>query len=180
MHARVAAALLTLASLAAVASSCSPGNSRDVVPDSRDVRLVPDASAPPDKSAPDGYAYVAKRPHAAIGLVGVRNGSRPDAERVVDRIADDLEACAARLEKRGELASGALQLVVMGSGSGRAEITDVRLAPGGPVAANALECVVAPLRASALTPSFTLAIEATWGPATREAAPPDGGAGSGM
>ena len=135
------------------------------MPDSRDVRVGPDAGAPPDRGAPDGYAYVAKRPHAAIGLVGVRNGARPDAERIVDRIADDLEACAVRVEKRGELASGALQLVVMGGGNGNAEITDVRLAPGGPVAANALECVVAPLRASALTPSFTLAIEATWGAA---------------
>lgn len=135
------------------------------MPDSRDVRLGPDASAPPEKSSPDGYEYVAKRPHAAVGLVGVRNGARPDAERIVDRIADDLEACAVRVEKRGELASGALQLVVMGGGNGNAEITDVRLAPGGPVAANALECVVAPLRASALTPSFTLAIEATWGAA---------------
>lgn len=144
---------------------CSPGNSRDVVPDSRDVRLVPDAGPPADAGATDGYQYVAKRPHASLGLVGSRNAKVEDVQRAVDRIADDLDACATRLQERGALVEGALQLVVVGSENGKAEVTDVRLAPGGPVAANALECVIAPLRATSLTPSFTLAIEATWGPA---------------
>lgn len=134
------------------------------MPDSRDIRLGADAGPLPDKTSPDGYEFVAKRPHASIGLVGTRNAKPDDAHRAVDRIADDLDACATRLQERGELASGALQLVVVGSQNGKAEITDVRFAPGGPVAANALECVIAPLRATALTPSFTLAIEATWGP----------------
>ncbi|MBS2019413.1 MAG: hypothetical protein JST00_41510 [Deltaproteobacteria bacterium] len=162
----LARALAASAIAAATAAACSPGNSRDVVPDSREVRLVGDGGAPPpEPPSSEGYAYVARRRHASIGLVGSRNAKPEDAARTVDRIADDLDACAARLQTRGDLVSGALQLVVVGSENGRAEITDVRLAPGGPVAANALECVIAPLRATMLTPSFTLAIEATWGPA---------------
>lgn len=166
---------------------CSPGNSRDVVPESRDVRLGPGAAAdggtPRGQDPGAGYAYVAKRPHAAVGLVGARDLSDEDARRVVDRLADDLESCAARVERRGELAEGAMQLVAIAGPKGNAEVTDMRLAPGGPVAANALECVVAPMRASTLVGSGsmrdgglpTVAIEATWGPTG--ARPRDAGSG---
>jgi hypothetical protein len=98
--------------------------------------------------------------------------SDADAQRIVDRVADDLETCARRVEQRGELVEGAVQLVAVTGSRGTAEVTDVRLAPGGPVAANALECILAPLRATTL-PAATragvpaLAIEATWGAATR-------------
>ena len=155
-----------------------PGPPRDVVPETHDVRgdVVPDAgsSARPDQSP---YAYVARRPHAAVGLVGAHFMSDADAARIVDRVADDLEACARRVEQRGELASGAVQLVAVTGSRGTAEVTDLRLAPGGPVAANALECIVAPLRATTLPAANkagvpALAIEATWGPAARG----DGGA----
>jgi len=91
-----------------------------------------------------------------------------DAHRIVDRIADELEACARRVEQRGDLVEGAVALVAVTGSRGTGEVTDIRLAPGGPVAANALECIIAPLRASPL-PKATqgvpaLAIEATWGP----------------
>lgn len=171
---------LGAAVLAALAAAC-PAPARDVVPDTRDVRLAPgaDAGEPPPRK--EGYIYVARRPRASVGLVGSRSMSEADAQRLVDRIADDLDACARRVEQRGELASGALQLVAIAGPRGNGEVTDLRLAPGGPVAANALECVVAPLRASvfpaapgAAAPGTsgaapivglpTIAIEATWGP----------------
>jgi hypothetical protein len=137
------------------------------VPESRDVRgTTPDAAAPPST---DGYAYVARRPHGAVGLVGAHFMTAPEAQRVVDRIADELETCARRLEQRGDLVEGALALVAITGSRGTAEVTDVRFAPGGPVAANALECIVAPLRASPLPKATNagvpaVAIEATWGP----------------
>ena len=143
-----------------------PAPDRDVVPETHDVRgPVPDAAAPPRA---DAYVYVARRPHAAVGLVGAHFMTDADAQRIVDRVADDLESCARRLEQRNELVEGALQLVAVTGSRGTAEITDVRFAPGGPVAANALECIVAPLRANAF-PAATkagvpaVAIEATWG-----------------
>jgi hypothetical protein len=147
-----------------------------VVPVSRDVRgNAPDASAP---SRTDGYAYVARRPHGAVGLVGAHHMHEEDAHRVVDRVADELETCARRLDETGRLVEGALQLVAVAGTRGTATISDIRLAPGGPVAANALECIVAPLRASPF-PAGTdagipaVAIEATWTPIMREK--PDGG-----
>jgi hypothetical protein len=158
----------------AVAIAGCPGPARDVVPETHDVRgdVTPDAGAahaPPEQSP---YVYVARRPHAAVGLVGAHFMSDADAVRIVDRVADDLEACARRVEQRGELASGAVQLVAVTGSRGTAEVTDMRLSPGGPVAANALECIVAPLRATTLPAANkagvpALAIEATWGPAAR-------------
>jgi hypothetical protein len=150
-----------------LATSGCPSPGRDVVPVSRDVR-----GGEADAASPvpiDDYVYVARRPHGAVGLVGAHFMSDADARRIVDRIADDLEGCARRLIERGALVSGAMQLVAVTGSRGTAEVTDMKLAPGGPVAANALECVVAPLRATAL-PAATnagvpaIAIETTWGP----------------
>lgn len=142
------------------------------MPETHDVRGDVADAAPPPGGEPSPYAYVARRPHAAVGLVGAHFMSDADAQRIVDRVADDLETCARRVEQRGELVEGAVQLVAVTGSRGNAEVTDLRLAPGGPVAANALECVVAPLRASSLPAASkagvpALAIEATWGPAVR-------------
>ena len=169
---RIASAL----ALGLAVAAC-PSPPRDVVPETHDVRGdVHDAATPPG-AEPSPYTYVARRPHAAVGLVGAHFMSDADAQRIVDRVADDLETCARRVEQRGELVEGAVQLVAVTGSRGTAEVSDLRLAPGGPVAANALECVIAPLRASSLPAASkagvpALAIEATWGPATRA----DGGA----
>jgi hypothetical protein len=171
-------ALATVASaVGAVALAACPGPGRDIVPETREVRVT-DADASADAKK-DAYAYVARRAHAAIGLVGAHDMPQEEARRVVDRVADDLEACARRVEQRGDLARGAAQLVIIAGPRGNAEVTDMRLEPGGPIAANALECIVAPLRATAMTPAPAgarppaLAIEATWGPI------PGGAAGAG-
>jgi len=165
----VAASFVAVAFVAAafVLAGC-PTPGRDVVPESHDVRGdAVDAGA--GARAPEGaYTYVARRPHAAVGLVGAHFMSDADAQHIVDRVADDLESCARRVEQRGELVEGALQLVAVTGSRGTAEISDVRFAPGGPVAANALECIIAPLRASAFPAAMkagvpAVAIEATWG-----------------
>ncbi len=157
-----------------LALGCPPG--RDVVPETRDVRgAALDASAPPRT---DGYAYVVRRPHGAVGLVGAHYMKDDEAHRIVERVADELESCARRLDERGGLVEGAVQLVAITGPHGTAEVTDIRFAPGGPVAANALECIVAPLRASPF-PAGTdaglpaVAIEVTW--ASNRSGKPDAG-----
>ncbi|MBX3185632.1 MAG: hypothetical protein KF819_01400 [Labilithrix sp.] len=170
-----------LAAIAAVASLVAcPGPGRDVVPETHDVHVTNGDASAADASH-DAYVYVTRRPRAAIGLVGAHDMADDEARRIVDRVADELETCAARVEQRGALAHGAAQLVIVAGPRGNAEISDMRLEPGGPVAANALECIVAPLRATPMTPSSgprppALAIEATWGP-IRGHAPPGGDAG---
>ena len=157
------------AALASALLACPPSG-RDVVPETHDVRAAADvdggAAAPPRT---DGYAYVARRRHGAVGLVGAHYMKDDEAKRIVDRVADELESCARRLEAGGALVEGALSLVAVTGAGGTADISDIRFSPGGPVAANALECIVAPLRASPF-PAGTdaglpaVAIEATWAP----------------
>lgn len=175
--------------VSALALIACPPRPRDVVPETRDVRFgagvsaAGDApSAPADAGSGNGYVYVVERPHCAVGLVGLHFMTDAEAKALVDRVADELEGCAGRLEQRGALASGgAIQLVVVTGSRGTAEVTDMLLAPGGPVAANALECIVAPLRATSLPPAKgggvpALALEATWGlarPAARDATTTD-------
>jgi len=174
----VLAATLAMASSASSGSACSPTGPRDVVPESHDVRDGRESDAPlvaqqgHVASPPhDSYAYVARRPHAVIGLIGAKNMSLADATRIANLVADELESCAAKKERDGALAVGAASLVLVATARG-AMVSDLRLAPGGPVAANALECLIAPARTMHLqprTPSTdtaitALAMDATWNP----------------
>ena len=117
--------------------------------------------------APDAYVYVARRAHGVVALAEARNMTNDEARIIVDRIADELETCAGRLEQDGSLVDGATRIVAVAQPTGPPAM-NVRLAPGGPVAQNALLCLVAPVRAITFPPSKTgapgLAIEATWGP----------------
>jgi hypothetical protein len=165
--------LLGLAALVTLVVAGCPAP-RDTVPETHDVRGTTDADAAAPTRRDDAYAYVVRRPHTAVGLVGAHFMTDADAHRIVDRIADDLEACARRLEQQGGLVSGAAQLVAITGSRGNGEVTDLHVSPGGAVAANALECIVAPVRAS-IMPGATragipaLAVEATWGPPERSA-----------
>ncbi len=160
-----------VASAALVASgalaACSPSGPRDVAGEGRDVRVVPSADA---GSAPlDTYAHVARRAHGTVALAEARHLRDADARAFVEHLADELEACAKMLEGRGELVDGAARVVAIAGPRGTAEGLNVRLAPGGAVAQNALLCVLAPLRASPFPPSTDgaqpgVAVEVTWQP----------------
>jgi hypothetical protein len=147
----------------ALATACSP-SPRDVVPDSRDVRVAPgDAGS-------ETYVYVARRLHGTVALAEARHIGDEAARAIVDRLADELERCATELEAKRLLVQGAARVVAVASSSGIPALS-VRLAPGDAAMQNALLCVVAPMRATTL-PAWTdrgqpgIAIESTWGPAT--------------
>ncbi len=164
--------------LATTLAGC-PSSPRDVVPETRDVRVTDDAGA---RSTQGGYAFVEKRPHGAIGVAGMMNLDEAGARAIVVRLADELESCAKRLEEQGTLAEGAAQYTAGTGPRGTGEIGQIKLAPGNAVAANSLLCIVAPVRAAIFPPPAeagvpALLLEATWGPVHggKAAATPDGG-----
>ena len=161
---------------AAAIGACSPSGPRDVAGESRDVRVDPrEAGAP----AAETYVYIARRPHGVIALAEARNMSDEEAHEIVERLASELEACATRLEAERTLVEGAARIVAVAQPSGPPGL-NVRIAPGGAVAQNALMCLIAPVRAIAFPPATAagppgMAIEATWGPRTASRAPGDAG-----
>jgi hypothetical protein len=154
---------LVVASTVAIACSPSP---RDVVPETRDVRVRPgevDAGPPPD-----AYVYVTRRPHAVVALAEARHMSDAEAREIVDHVASDLETCAQRLATQGTLVEGAARVVAVAGPNGTPAL-NVRIAPGDAVAQNALLCLIAPVRATTFPRGDGrgapgMAIEATWGP----------------
>jgi hypothetical protein len=150
-------------------AACAP-SPRDVAGGGEDVRLAPgEAATTPAAPPADGYAHVARRARGVVALAEARHARGAVAAAFVERLADELEACAAALEARGELVFGAARIVALAGPQGTAEGLNVRLAPGGAVAQNALLCVLAPLRALPFPPSTDgvtpgLALEITWGP----------------
>jgi hypothetical protein len=163
---RLPAFMLHFLSLVSVACG---GGAKDIVPESRDVRVT-DPAAIDDayKKASDGYVYVARRSLGIVALAEARGMDDAVATRVIDRLADQLDACAATLAKQGKLVSGALRVVAPVTADGAIGAINLKLAPGNDVAANALLCLVAPLKLIAFPPADAgargLAIEATWGP----------------
>lgn len=153
-------------------TGCSP-SPRDVVPESRDVRVTPDGGV---TTPSETYVYVARRPHGIVGLAEARHMKDDEARSLVDRIADELERCATNLDAQGLLVDGAARVVAIASASG-APALNVRFAPGDAVAQNALLCLVAPIRATPFPPATQpnappgLAIEATWGRKAQGPAP---------
>jgi hypothetical protein len=159
---------LTLKSLSAIllvaASAC--GGTRDVIPESRDVHVAAvDAGA---GAAPEGYVYVARRRHGAVALAEARGIDDGLASRVIDKLADQLEGCAGELEKKGQLSVGAVRVVAQVGLDGAVGGLNVKVAEGPGVAANALLCVVTPIKLLAFplaegdAGARGLAIEATW------------------
>ena len=147
--------------LALALAACSP-SPRDVVPETRDVRVTPDAKGE------GAYVHVARRAHGVVALAEARHMKDDDARAMVERIADDLDRCSANLEAQGLLVEGAVRVVAVAGPNGTPAL-NVRLAPGDAVAQNALLCIIAPIRATSFpppakgeTPGF--AVEATWGP----------------
>lgn len=145
---------------------CTP-SPRDVVPDSHDVRVIPDGGAG-SGAVEETYAYVARRPHGVLALAEARQINPAEARALVDRLADEMERCMAGLERNGALVDGAARVVALADPSGT-PLINMKIAPGDAVAQNALICIVAPVRATTL-PAATrgtppgLALEATWRP----------------
>jgi hypothetical protein len=88
-----------------------------------------------------------------------------DARAVVDRIADDMDACANRLEAQNSLVSGAARIVAVADKKGTVVGLNVKVSSGSEQ--NTLMCLVAPVRATNFpgvlnAPQRALAIEATW------------------
>ena len=141
------------------------GGTRDVVPETHDVHEVTPAG-PADQNA--SYAYVARRPLGIVGLAEARGIASDLAARAVDHLADALDVCATDLGKQGKLVDGAARVVAMFGADGAVSGLNVKLAPGAAVEANALLCLITPLKLTMFDVgdggSRGFAIEAAWGP----------------
>jgi hypothetical protein len=148
----------------ALALAACAGQARDVVPETHDTRVSPAPSA----ASSEGYVYVARRSHGLVALAESRGIAEDAARQLVDHLADELDACAARLAREGKLADGgAGRVVATLDADGSVRGVNVKAAPGPGVAANFLMCVVSPLRLASFPAADAgargLAIEATWG-----------------
>jgi hypothetical protein len=149
-----------------VLTACGNGQTRDTVPETHDVRVL-DASAP--SRSQDGYEYVARRPLAVIGLVGERNMDADTAHRVMDRLADSLDACVASQSQKGLPHQGAARVVAQIAPDGGIEGTKVTYDPGAgtSVIESAGVCLLSPLQmltfAHAEGERRKFAFEALWG-----------------
>jgi hypothetical protein len=147
--------------------SCGGGGDADraEAPDGTGDSRVYDAGAP---RAENAYDYVAQRRLAVVGLAEARGLSKEIADATVDTIADALDGCAKRLEGEGKLTSGAARVVAIIDKGGAVAGMKPTFSAGGPVEANAILCLVAPMKQLTFAPTSDdaqrgLAIEATWG-----------------
>jgi len=165
-----APATLSLA-LLALGACCG---ARDTIPETHDVRQA--SPAPSSAPAADAYVHIARRPLAVVGLAEARGMSDETASRAVDHLADALDACATDLGRQGKLVDGAARVVAMIGADGSVGGLNVKLAPGAAVAANALLCLITPLKLTTFDVgdggSRGFAIEATWGPGAAGGAAP--------
>jgi hypothetical protein len=138
-----------------------------VVPESRDVRVAGSGATPANAQ---GYEYVARRPLAVVALAEAR-GIAPDVARsTIDRLADQLDACATEQAQRGAPTEGAARVVAPIESNGTVGVPSVRIDPGVGgvgVAQSAIVCFVAPVRLltfpSADAGARGIAVEALWG-----------------
>jgi hypothetical protein len=146
-------------------SACASG-ARDVVPETHDVRVS-------GGEASGAYAYVARRPLGLVALASQRGLGGTLGARAADHLADALDACATNLAAKGKLVDGAIRLEASVAPDGSLALSHVTVAPGDAVAANAILCVMAPLktmtfpRAEDDAGERGFAIDATWGPQSR-------------
>ena len=157
-------ALPRAVAIAFLVAAC--GNGRDVVPESHDVRTASDVTTAKKPSSGDAYEYVARRPLGNVALAEARGLSPELASATIDRLGDTLQSCAADLQKRGKLVSGAVRVVAQIGPDGLITGVNVKVAPG--ATANALICVIAPVKLLTFPPSDGdagargMAIEAAW------------------
>jgi hypothetical protein len=150
-----------------VCVACGAGGAKDVVPETHDVHV---AAA----TAEGSYVHVARRTLGFVALAGEQGLGTEAASRVVDALADSMDVCATDLGRKGRLVDGAIRLRGSIDANGAVALNQVTVAPGDAVAANALLCVIAPLKLKSFGPrpadeadagARTIAIDASWGPA---------------
>jgi hypothetical protein len=145
---------------------CAGDRGRDVVPESRDIRVL-DAGAATESA--QGYEYVTRRPLALVALAEARGIEPEVARQAVERLADALDACVTDQARKGIVVHGAARIVVPIDGNGTVGAPNVRIDPGSGVAESAVVCLVAPARLLAFPPvdagARGMAIEALWGAA---------------
>jgi hypothetical protein len=154
-----------LVSVALFACGAGGDAERADVPDGTGDIRVYDAGA---ARAPGSYDYVAQRPFAIVGLAEARGLTKDVANATVDKIADVLDGCAKRLDGAGKLTSGAARVVAIIDKAGMVAGMKPTFSAGGGVEANAILCLVAPMKQLTFDPTSDdaqrgLAIEATWG-----------------
>jgi hypothetical protein len=168
----------------ATATACGCGPRRDTVEKTTDVHVTPQ---------PEGYVHIARRAHGTVALAEARALPEADAIRWVERWADLLDDCAARLERENKLEQGAARVVVVLDPAGQIAGTNVKTSEGAAAVVTTLQCLMVPIKSTPFPPGTSdagsrgIAIEASWnrGPTTltrptvptasAAAAPRDGG-----
>ena len=151
-------------------ASMGCGSGRDVIPETHDVRGVADDPARPEARDKGGYEYVAKRALSVVGLAEARGMDREGTVRIVETLADSLEACAENLSGAGKLVDGAARIAAGISPGGTPIGLALKVSPGAAVTANALLCFITPFKLTSFpavgpdAPPRGLAVEAAWGP----------------
>ena len=158
----------SLAAASAVLLAGCANRPADVAAPSTDPRGGAIVAEVGDAQASDSYVYVARRPRVTIARAEARGITEAEGIAMVERLAADFSGCAARLAAEGHLVAGAGRVVMVAGPRGMPEGFNVRLAPGGDVAQNALMCLIAPAKMLVFPTSDGgqrgLAIETTWGP----------------
>ncbi len=139
------------------------GNSRDVVPETHDVRVDP------KNQTQDGYEYVARRPLGVVALAEGRGMPAAVAASAVDRVADQMNDCVRDQAAQNHLVPGAVRVVAQIDDRGTVGGLNISKLSQKEAAATAILCVIAPIRLLILPPADAdsgargIAIEATWG-----------------
>jgi hypothetical protein len=141
------------------------GGTRDVVPETHDVVVGRGESG-----AGGGYSFIARRPLGFVAVASERGLGGDIAKGVADHLADALDACATNLAARGKLVDGTIRVEATVEADGSVRVDHMTVAPGDGVAANALLCVVAPLKLTTLPASGDgaakeIIFDVSWGPA---------------
>jgi hypothetical protein len=154
------------------ASGACASTTRDIVPETHDVHVTGGAG-----TGTGVYAHVARRPLGFVALARQTGLGNEIGAGAAEHLADALDACATTLAAKGRLVDGTIRIDANVAPDGSVSMGHVTVAPGDGVAANALLCVVAPLKLTTFPPAtgatargFT--IDASWGPPQTAPAPP--------